>query len=238
MKLWLDSKAVTSDSTSRRSPSSPPHSRARYSSRSAAPSCEAAWNSSSTRGQSSAVTPDLPRQPCLRRAPVALDRDDRDAQHLGRLGGREPAEVAELDDARLARVELRQPHERLVQRDQLGRTLLADDGHLRERHLHGPAAALGAVTVARVVEQDASHDLRGDGEEVRAVLPVHALLVDEPEVRLVDERRRLERVPRVLAPHEVARDAVQLSLDEREEAFERRPVAVAPCDEQPRDLGG
>jgi len=34
----------------------------------------------------------------------------------------------------------------------------------------------------------------------------------------------------------VARDAVQLALDEREQPFERRLVAVAPGDQQPRDL--
>src|ERR671912_584090 len=109
MKVGFDSEAATSASTSRRKPSSPAHSRARYSSRSATPSPEMLWNSSSTRGQSSALTPDLLCQPCLRRLPVALDRDDRDAQDLGRLRGRQPAEVAQLDDARLARVERRQP---------------------------------------------------------------------------------------------------------------------------------
>ena len=53
---------------------------------------------------------------------------------------------------------------------------------------------------ARVVNEDAAHGLRRDPEEVRAVLPLDLALVDELEVRLVDEGRGLEGVVGALAP--------------------------------------
>jgi hypothetical protein len=89
-----------------------------------------------------------------------------------------------------------------------------------------------------VVDEDAAHDLRGDGVEVRAALPpgLRAVLPGEPQVRLVDERRRLERVARPLAAHLPARDAAQLGVDERGQPVERRGVAPAPVREQLRDL--
>jgi hypothetical protein len=45
-----------------------------------------------------------------------------------------------------------------------------------------------------VVDQDPTHHLRGHREEVIPVLPPRALLRNQPDVRLMDERRRLQRV--------------------------------------------
>ena len=53
--------------------------------------------------------------------------------------------------------------------------------------------------LARVVDQDAPHHLRGDAEEVRATLPGDAILAGEPEVRLVDQGGGLQRVVRPFA---------------------------------------
>ena len=59
-----------------------------------------------------------------------------------------------------------------------------------------PLPALRPAARPRHVDQDAAHDLRRHGEEVRAVLPAHVLPVHQPQVGLVDERRRLEDVAR------------------------------------------
>ena len=42
-----------------------------------------------------------------------------------------------------------------------------------------------------MVDQDSTHDLGGNAEEVRLVLPIHLALIGEPEVCLVDEGRRV-----------------------------------------------
>jgi hypothetical protein len=41
-----------------------------------------------------------------------------------------------------------------------------------------------------MIDKDAAHDMRRDREKVGAALPAHAALIDELEIRLVDERRR------------------------------------------------
>jgi len=65
-----------------------------------------------------------------------------------------------------------------------------------DRHAHGVAAALLAVPVPREFHQDPTHRLRGDGEEVRAVLPLDPVEIDEPDIGFVDKRRGLKRVAR------------------------------------------
>ena len=63
-------------------------------------------------------------------------------------------------------------------------------------------------------------------------------LIDEPHVRLVDERRRLQRVVAALAPHVAAGDAAELLVDEREKAVERVLVALPDLREQERNVRG
>ena len=60
-------------------------------------------------------------------------------------------------------------------------------------------AALLGMMASGVVDQDATHDAGGDGEEVGPVLPLDPFQVDEPEVGFVDQGGRLEGVPGALA---------------------------------------
>ena len=55
------------------------------------------------------------------------------------------------------------------------------------------AATLLKSLAADDVNQDPPHQLSSNGEEMSAVLPADASGVDEPDVRLVDERGRLQR---------------------------------------------
>ena len=80
--------------------------------------------------------------------------------------------------------------QRLVQRDQVLAALLRHDQRLVERHARGAATALLIALRARGVHEDAPHQPRRHREEVRAVLPAHVPEVHQPQVGLVDERRR------------------------------------------------
>jgi hypothetical protein len=58
-----------------------------------------------------------------------------------------------------------------------------------------PAALLGQVFAAGVVDEDAPHGLRGGGKEVSTAVSVLGLLdIDHAQVRLVDEGGRLQRL--------------------------------------------
>ena len=167
-------------------------------------------------------------QPRPRHAPVALDRAGRYAQCLRRLLHAEAGEEAQLDDPRLLRVEGGQPFKRLVEGDQVNLLSARHAHRLVERESDFRPAALLRPLHPRVVDEDAAHQVGGDGEEVGAALPRHVLRVHQPEVRLVDERRGLERVTGALAPEVARRLEAQLLVDERDEPVERLPVTAPP----------
>ena len=63
-------------------------------------------------------------------------------------------------------------------------------------------------------------------------MPLHLLQVDEAQVRLVDERRGLQRVVRALVCHVPPRQPLQLVVDQRHQLLERLGLAAAPRKEE------
>jgi hypothetical protein len=64
-----------------------------------------------------------------------------------------------------------------------------------------------------VIYKDASHKLRSDRKKVRPIFPVNTVLVDQSQVGLVDEGRRLQGVPWVFPAHVAPRQNVKFSID-------------------------
>ena len=87
-----------------------------------------------------------------------------------------------------------------------------------------------------MIDEDAAHDGGRDGEEVRAVAPLHAPLIDEPQVALVHERGGLERVLASLAAHGALGVPAQLLVDRGDEPVRRGLVAASPGEEEPGDV--
>jgi len=79
-----------------------------------------------------------------------------------------------------------------------------------------------------MIDQDPSHHLRRHAKEMRAVLPGNSLLTDQPEVRLVDQCCRLQRVVPTLVAKVAGRPPSQLSIDERQQIVPRLEVTPAP----------
>ena len=67
-----------------------------------------------------------------------------------------------------------------------------------------------------VIDQDPAHDLCRDTKEVRSILPIDLALVDESDVRLMNEGRRLQGVVGALAPKLARGNAPELPIDERQ----------------------
>src|ERR1700676_5012878 len=61
-----------------------------------------------------------------------------------------------------------------------------------------------------------------------AILPLHALIINQAHVGLIYQGRRLQAVTRALAPHVAACQAVELVINDGSQPFQRRLVAVAP----------
>ena len=99
-------------------------------------------------------------------------------------------------------------------------------------HFLRAAATFLVVPRARVIHQDPPHQSRRHREKVRAVLPLDSVDIDQPEIRLVDERRRLQRVTHVLVPHVVPGEASELLIDQRRQLFQRRRIPISPLEEK------
>lgn len=174
-------------------------------------------------------------QPRTGESPLPFDRSGRNVQQLADFVRREAAEEFQLDDAALARIESRQTLERVVKRDHIdigpGENVHGD----AERDALLEAAALGGDPIARVIDEDAPHHHCRESDELRAVPPVHALLVDEPEVRLVHQCSWLKRVVGALPVHVAGSKASQLIIDERQHLLTRSLAASAYVEQQLSD---
>jgi hypothetical protein len=89
-----------------------------------------------------------------------------------------------------------------------------------------------------VIYQDAPHHLGRDPKELSAVLPIRAVLIDQTQVRLVKERRRLERMARAFASKVGGRPPAQLLIHEGHELVTRGHLARAPRMQEGRDIAG
>ena len=105
-----------------------------------------------------------------------------------------------------------------------------------QRDLLRATAAFCISMTTRVVDQNASHDLRRDREEMRTIGPVHVSLIDETDVSFVNQGGGLKCVTFSLAAHVAAREPVQFFVDQRIQLVECGLVSVAPLSEQLGDL--
>ena len=91
----------------------------------------------------------------------------------------------------------------------------------------------GGLLLAGALDEDAAHGLGRGGEEVPPAVPVLGqVAADQPEVGLVDQGGRLERLARVLAPEPRGGELAQLGVDEREEFGGGLAVSGRRCVEQ------
>jgi hypothetical protein len=127
--------------------------------------------------------------------------------------------------------------QRIVQHEQLAvhRPYKADA--IVECHSN-TALTLRRLTIARMIDQNAPHDLRRDTEELRAVAPRYALLSQEPDVRFVHERRRLQRMVPTLAPQKSGGPLPKLLVHQWDQFFPRPKIPAAPSLQQLTDGPG
>jgi hypothetical protein len=126
--------------------------------------------------------------------------------------------------------------QREIQRDDIHRQRLDCRIAVLERDSIAPAAFL-RVMRSRVIDEDAAHQVRGDREELGAVLPLDPPLIDELQVGLVDEGGGRQGVIGPLPLQVAAGQPSQLRVDGVEQDAARALVALAPGDQEPRDIG-
>jgi hypothetical protein len=88
-----------------------------------------------------------------------------------------------------------------------------------------------------VIHEDAPHHLRRDAEELRAVLPLCAVLIDQPQVGFVNECGRLQRVIGALTPQVGLGPTMEVLVDQRDELIASRGISGAPRVQECRHVG-
>ena len=107
-----------------------------------------------------------------------------------------------------------------------------------QRHLMRAASALLGEMLAGVVDEDAAHQLGDNSIELRAVLPFDAPLVDEAHIGFVDERRGLQSVAVLLAPHRGDGAPMQLGVDDGQQLIAGGGIAASPGEQELSDVCG
>jgi hypothetical protein len=97
---------------------------------------------------------------------------------------------------------------------------------------YGAAATFLPVAGAGRLDENPSHYLRRQREEVGPVPPFDAIDIDQSQVCLVHQRRRLERMILSLPSHVTAGQAVELTVQQRNHSLASRLVPLAPCSEK------
>ena len=174
-------------------------------------------------------------EPALCLGPVATNRARRNAEDLGCLVFGESSEEATLDHTAQPLIDFRQGDECFVQGEQKVSALFDDERRIREAYLSGSVSALVRTVASCVIHEDPAHGLGRDSKEMRPVHPLHASLVDELEVCLMNQRARVERVPVPLAPELPVRDSPQLLVDKGEKLVGCVSFPCAPCEQEAGD---
>jgi hypothetical protein len=89
--------------------------------------------------------------------------------------------------------------------------------------------------LARMIDQDPPHHLRGDREKVRPILPGDAVLSHQAHVRLMHERRRLQRVIGSLTAQIRTRPQLELPIHDGHQPIPRLKIAAVPRTQQMAD---
>ena len=134
-------------------------------------------------------------QPGASEGPFVLHGGRRQVERAGGLLDAQAGEIPQRHDLRLARIGLLEARQGFVDGDEIDeRRIDAHDRAVELDALRG-APMPDALVVPRALDQDAAHRERGGGEEVPPPVPVPVLAITgDAKVRLVDERRRLQRL--------------------------------------------
>ena len=181
----------------------------------------------------------LCRQPGSREAKVAFDGRQRDAHRFCRLFQGETTKEALLENSALAGIDLFEASQRIVELGERVGLAVGDRERLRQLDRSGAAAAATcSAPRSRVIDEQPPHDPRRHRQKVRAVAKASTAQVDQLEIRLMDERRGIQRGARVLVPEALMGDTAEMLVHERDKLVQRVSLPLAPALQELRNVGG
>lgn len=175
----------------------------------------------------------------MREAELMLNGVDAAAAQFGRFPRGQPAEVAHLDDFGFFGIAGGEESQDAVKLEELPLLSAAGNGHFQMVLEFGalPAAStLRGGARARVIDEHAAHDAGGKGQEMGAGRKFVTGGGEDAEVGFIDQRGRLQGVVATFGAEVAPRDAMQLGVDQWDEFFGRRGIALLRSPQKRRDL--
>jgi len=166
-------------------------------------------------------------QPRARERPVTLDRGWRDVEILSRFGNGQSAEVAQLDDPRGLRRDGGEPVQRVVEAHDIEAQIDPGFRHIVEARDGLAGTAFGRAVFPRVIDEDPAHHVGRRTVEVNAVREIRRSDTGEPQVGLVDERGRLQRVIGPFPREVMLRQIPEFTVHKGGELLERLGISPA-----------
>ncbi len=146
------------------------------------------------------------------------------------------AEELQLDYLGLPRVDGCQRRQGVIQRHKIGGRFVGNhEGFVQCGLVHAATVLLISARTGEV-NQNTAHELGRKGEEMGTVLPPHLTRVDEPQIGFVDQCRRLQCMAGPLAGHVVAREAVEVVVNQRCQRSKCLRISLAPSQKELRDV--
>src|SRR6185295_6536807 len=145
---------------------------------------------------------------------------------------RQTAEEFELGNPALAFVKCGEPRQCGIEVEDVD-GLRACCSHCRIQRYPRPASRpFGHLVRASTVDKDATHHLRRQAEELSPVLPNHPVLIDQPQICLIDKFGRLKCGRMSLAAQPGCGTTTKFLVNERHQPVTRAHIATTPGAEQ------
>jgi hypothetical protein len=164
--------------------------------------------------------------------PIPLGRGPRQAERVGAFLKRETAEESQFDQAALSGIERRKLRQRRVEVEDVHIRRVALRGSFVEYHACPPTGPFVCVAPPGMVNQDATHHLGRQREEVRPILPGGVALANQPQIGLIDERGGLKDVARRFMAKSGGCPTAQFLVDHCHQLVARPEVPAAPSVQQ------
>ena len=162
----------------------------------------------------------------------------RNFEDFGSLLDAEPGEKTQFHHLRFSLIEPGERVQRVIQGNQLAGAASSAIRDLIEIQAGSASSSFRGDAPPSFVEQNMPHNLRGDGVEMCAMLPIDIADVDQFQVSLMDEVGRLDGLARTLVLYEIAGNPAELVINAWRKTFERATVTGGPSPEELRGFGG
>ncbi len=169
-------------------------------------------------------------------SPLPPDRPFRQSEPRSNFCFGQAREVTQQNDLRTAGVRLRQPPQRLIDGEYIIGLRVNRKFVRIELDTLAVAAALDTRLPPGLLDEDVPHCLSGRPEEMPPPFPSRITRPDETQIRLVDQRRRLQRVARRRLRHSGRRQAAKLGVHQRQQLLRRLLLPPSNAFQYLRDL--